>query len=52
MAIRVVLAEDSFIAREGIVRALEGIDEVDLVATCGDVDELRAAIDETAPDLS
>lgn len=51
MAIRVVLAEDSFIAREGIVRALEGIDEVDLVATCGDVDELRAAIDETAPDL-
>jgi DNA-binding NarL/FixJ family response regulator len=51
MAIRVVLAEDSFIAREGIVRALEGIGEVDLVATCGDVDELRAAIDETAPDL-
>jgi len=51
MAIRVVLAEDSFIAREGIVRALEGIDEVDLVATCGDLDELRAAIDETAPDL-
>ena len=51
MAIRVVLAEDSFIAREGIVRALEGIDEVDLVATCGDLDELRAAIAETAPDL-
>ena len=51
MPIRVVLAEDSFIAREGIVRALEGIEEVDLVATCGDLDELRAAIDETDPDL-
>ncbi len=51
MPIRVVLAEDSFIAREGIVRALEGIEEVELVATCGDLDELRAAIDETDPDL-
>ena len=51
MAIRVVLAEDSFIAREGIVRALEGLEDIDLVATCGDLDELRAAVDDTTPDL-
>ena len=51
MAIRVVLGEDSFIAREGIVRALEGIEDVDLLATCGDLDELRRAIHETRPDL-
>lgn len=46
-----MLGEDSFIAREGIVRALGGIQDVDLVATCGDLDELRAAIVETNPDL-
>jgi len=51
VAIRVVLGEDSFIAREGIVRALEAIDDVELVATCGDLDELRTAIDETRPDV-
>jgi DNA-binding NarL/FixJ family response regulator len=51
VGIRVVLGEDSFIAREGIVRALEAIEQVDLVATCGELDELRAAIAETQPDL-
>jgi DNA-binding NarL/FixJ family response regulator len=51
VAIRVVLGEDSFIAREGIARALAGIEDVDLVATCGDLDELRTAIEETNPDL-
>ncbi len=51
MAIRVVLAEDNYLAREGIVRVLEAIEEVDLVATCGDLDALRAAIDSTGPDV-
>jgi DNA-binding NarL/FixJ family response regulator len=51
MAIRVVLGEDSFIAREGIVRALEAIDGVELVASCGDFDELLAAVDDTRPDI-
>ncbi len=51
MAIRLVLAEDNFIVREGIVRILEGIKDADLVASCGDLDEIRNAIEETSPDL-
>ena len=51
MPIRVVLGEDSYLAREGIVRALEAIDEVDLVATCGTLDELRATVEEAGPDV-
>jgi len=51
VAIRIVLGEDSFIAREGIERVLGGIEDVDLVAACGDLDELRTAIDDTTPDL-
>ena len=51
MTIRVVLGEDSYLAREGIVRALEGLDDVDLVATCGDLDELREAVDGERPDV-
>jgi DNA-binding NarL/FixJ family response regulator len=51
MTIRVVLGEDSYLAREGILRALEAIDDVDLVAACGDLDELREAVDEAKPDV-
>jgi DNA-binding NarL/FixJ family response regulator len=50
MAIRVVLGEDSLIAREGIVRMLETMD-VELVGVYGDFDELRAGIDEGSPDV-
>ncbi len=51
MAIRVVLAEDNYLAREGIVRVLEAIEDIDLVATCGDLDTLRASIEATLPDV-
>jgi DNA-binding NarL/FixJ family response regulator len=51
MAIRVVLGEDSYLAREGIVRALEGLEDVELVAACGDLDELREAVDGERPDV-
>ena len=51
MAIRVVLGEDSYLTREGIVRVLAGIEDVDLVAARGDLDELRDAVDEAAPDV-
>jgi DNA-binding NarL/FixJ family response regulator len=49
--IRVVFAEDNYLAREGIVRVLEGIGHVELVATCGDLDTLREAVDSTRPDV-
>jgi DNA-binding NarL/FixJ family response regulator len=50
MAMRVVLGEDSLIAREGIVRMLETMD-VELVGVYGGLDELRAGIDEGSPDI-
>lgn len=51
MAIRVVLGEDSFLAREAISGVLERVDGIELVAACEDLDTLRAAIDETRPDV-
>jgi DNA-binding NarL/FixJ family response regulator len=47
----VALGEDSYLAREGISRALEADDDIELVATCADYDSLRAAVGETEPDV-
>jgi DNA-binding NarL/FixJ family response regulator len=49
--IRVVLAEDSYLVREGVARLLETIDEIDLVDGVADYDELLAAVDEHTPDV-
>jgi DNA-binding NarL/FixJ family response regulator len=46
---RVVIADDSLIAREGIVRLLAA-SGVDVVAECGDADELLRAVEKTTPD--
>jgi DNA-binding NarL/FixJ family response regulator len=51
MPIRVVAAEDSFLAREGIVSILGDIDDVELVEMSSDLDELRAAVERTSPDI-
>ena len=51
MPIRVVLADDSFIVREGIRELLQSVDEVDVVATCSDMESLRAAIEKERPDV-
>lgn len=51
MPIRVVLADDSFIVREGMRELLESVGEVDVVATCNDLDSLRAAIERERPDV-
>ena len=49
--IRVVLGDDSFLAREGIARVLDAIEDVDLVAACGDLEELRLAVERVNPDV-
>jgi DNA-binding NarL/FixJ family response regulator len=49
--IRVVLADDSFLAREGLTHLLGSIDDVDLVGACADLDELRATVQELKPDV-
>lgn len=51
MSLRVVLGEDNYLAREGISRALERVEGVELVATCVDLDSLRATIEDEHPDV-
>ncbi len=49
--IRVVLAEDNTLLREGIARLLERAGDIDLVGTAADRPELEALIESCSPDL-
>lgn len=49
--LRVVIAEDSVLMREGITSVLALHDELDLVAVCADYDELMEAVAEHNPDV-
>src|SRR5947199_7351605 len=51
MPIRVVLAEDSLIVREGIQRLLELDQDVEVVASCGDLDALLEVVEAQRPDV-
>ena len=51
MAIRVVVAEDSLIVREGLVQLLAASPSVDVVAAYGDVDAVLAAVERDRPDV-
>ncbi len=48
---RVVIAEDSVLLREGIVRLL-GAAQIEVVAAVGDADQLLRAVDEHRPDVA
>jgi DNA-binding NarL/FixJ family response regulator len=50
MALRVVLAEDNLLVREGIASLIEASDELELVGVGSDLDSLLAAVDEARPD--
>jgi DNA-binding NarL/FixJ family response regulator len=47
--IRVVLAEDNYLLREGIRQLLETSDEIQLLASCADLPELERAIEDLNP---
>jgi DNA-binding NarL/FixJ family response regulator len=47
----VVLADDHYLVREGVRRLLETEPDVDVVAVCGDLDSLLAAVDAELPDV-
>jgi DNA-binding NarL/FixJ family response regulator len=51
VGIRVVIAEDSLLVREGIVKLLETSDEVEVVAQCEDLPGLIEAVASTEPDV-
>jgi DNA-binding NarL/FixJ family response regulator len=49
--IRVVLAEDNYLVREGVRRLLETRPEIEVAAVCADLDSLLAAVETHAPDV-
>jgi DNA-binding NarL/FixJ family response regulator len=51
VAIRIVLAEDSYIVREGVRRLLETQPDLEVAAACEDLDSLLAAVEEQRPDV-
>ena len=51
MAIRIVLAEDNYLVREGVRRLLETQPDLEVAATCGDLDSLLEAVETTRPDV-
>ena len=51
MAIRLVLADDHYLVREGVRRLLETEPEIEVVAVCGDLDSLLAAVEAEQPDV-
>jgi DNA-binding NarL/FixJ family response regulator len=53
VAIRVALAEDNLLVREGVRRLLETRKEasIEVVASCGDLEGLLAAVDAQQPDV-
>jgi DNA-binding NarL/FixJ family response regulator len=51
MTLRIVVGDDSLLAREGILRVLEGMPEIEVVGVAQDLDSLREAVDRTSPDV-
>jgi DNA-binding NarL/FixJ family response regulator len=51
MPIRLVLAEDHYLVREGVRRLLEAQPEFEVVAVCADLDSLLEAVDREGPDV-
>jgi DNA-binding NarL/FixJ family response regulator len=49
--LRVVLADDSYLVREALLRVLDDAEGIDVAATCGDRDTLYATIEAEQPDV-
>jgi DNA-binding NarL/FixJ family response regulator len=51
MTVSVALADDNLIVREGITQLLAGQQDIEVVASCDDLDSLLDAIEERHPDV-
>src|SRR6266850_175359 len=51
VTIRVVVAEDNYLVREGVRQLIETLDGIELVAVCEDKDSLLNAVEEHHPDV-
>ena len=51
MTVRVAIAEDNVLLRDGLVRLIEAQDDLEVVGSCGSLPELLALVTATAPDV-
>jgi DNA-binding NarL/FixJ family response regulator len=51
MALRIVVAEDNLLVREGIIRLLSTAPDFEVVASCEDYDAVVAAVEQEDPDV-
>jgi DNA-binding NarL/FixJ family response regulator len=51
MPLRLVIAEDHLLVREGVRRLLESDPDLEVAAVCGDLDSLFAAVEAEQPDV-
>jgi DNA-binding NarL/FixJ family response regulator len=51
MPVRLVLAEDNLLVREGLQQLLAGADGLEVAAVCGDLESLELSIREQRPDV-
>src|ERR1017187_8517327 len=51
MPLRLVLADDHYLVREGTRRLLEAQPDIEVVAACSDLDSLLAAVETELPDV-
>ncbi len=49
--LRLVLAEDNMLVREGLVSILSGVEHIQLCTSCGSMPELLEAVDQHLPDI-
>ena len=51
MLLRLVIADDHLLVREGVRRLLETDPDIEVAAECGDLDSLFAAVEAEHPDV-
>ena len=51
MTIRLVIADDQYLVREGLRRLLDAPDDLEVAAVCDDLDSLLAAVEAERPDV-
>jgi DNA-binding NarL/FixJ family response regulator len=51
MALRVVIAEDSLLVREGVRQVIDRQPDLDVIGDCADLPELRALLHDVVPDV-
>src|SRR5947207_15569292 len=51
MPLRVVVAEDSLLMREGVLQVIDRNDDLEVVGDCADLPSLHRLVDEKTPDV-